>query len=61
MEAFKRSMARDFRIDMQTVETVLNEEGGEEEEEEEVDNGAGESEGEDPDEHPPPSKRHKTH
>ena len=32
MESFKRSMARDFRIDLRAVESVLNE--GEEEEEE---------------------------
>ena len=41
METFKRSMSRDFRINHQAVDAILNE--GEEEEEEE---GEGEGEGE---------------
>ena len=56
METFKRSMSRDFRINHQAVDAILNEEGGEEE-------GEGEGEGEDMehedgDQHgPPKSKR----
>ncbi len=73
MESFKRSMARDFRIDLSAVESVLNE--GEEDEEEEMkilatedhnveDNGAEivtveDSDDESPPNHskPPPPKR----
>lgn len=43
MGSFKRSLARDFKINVQTMDTVLNEEEGEEEEEEEE--GEGEVDG----------------
>lgn len=62
MESFKRSLARDFKIDIQAVDTVLNEEEGEEEGEDEEGEGgsdgreSGEDSGGEP-AHPPPAKR----
>ena len=55
METFKRSMARDFRINHQAVDAILNEE------EEEEENGDEEKEGgeEEREDSPPVSKRQK--
>lgn len=52
MESFKMSLSRDFRIDVQAVDTVLNEEG-------EGDGGGGESDedSEGVGDHPPSAKR----
>ena len=52
MENFKRSMARDFRINHQALDAILNEEG------EEGEGGEGEGGGdEEGDDRPPMSKR----
>ncbi len=61
MSSFKRSLARDFKINVQTMDTVLNEEEGEEKEEEEEEGeemDGGESEGEE-ESHAPLAKRRK--
>ena len=54
MESFKRSLARDFKIDSEVIDTALNDEEGEEEgpEEEEFGDTASEGEGT-----PPAAKR----
>ena len=59
MASFKRSLARDFRIDVQAVDTVLHEEGegGEEEEEEEEDIDEREESESDAEDSPPSAKR----
>lgn len=57
MESFKRSLARDFRIDLEAVENVLNEE------EEELEEGSGEegdADAADSDAQPPAPKKRKS-
>ena len=60
MESFKRSLARDFKIDVHAVSSVLNEEEGEEEGEDEEGEIDGRESGEDSggeESRPPPAKR----
>lgn len=58
MTTFKRSLARDFKINIQTMDTVLNEEEEGEGEIDGVESGEGsEGEGAELDSHPPLAKR----
>lgn len=59
MGSFKRSLARDFKINVQTMDTVLNEEEGEggEEEEGEIDGRESGDDSEGEEAQPPLAKR----
>lgn len=57
MDKFKRSTARDFRINNQTVDAILNEDAIEEDEEEEEEEEQVEPEADDQKDRPPEAKK----